>query len=56
MSFTIYLVGYAIMLVGLIMGANLMHVSAQWIGVGAVVLIGIGILHGVAATRNRDPS
>jgi hypothetical protein len=56
MSFAIYLVGYAIMLIGLVIGANLMHVPAQWIGVGAVVLIGVGILHGVSATRSRDPS
>jgi len=56
MSFSIYLVGYAIMLIGLIMGANLMHVPGQWIGVGSVVLIGIGILHAVASTRHKDPS
>jgi hypothetical protein len=56
MSFGIYLVGYIIMIVGLAIGAHLMHVSAQWIGVGVLVLVGAGILHGVTATRHRDPS
>ena len=37
-------------------GANLMHVPAQWIGVVVVVLIGIGILTGVTRTKQRDPS
>jgi hypothetical protein len=56
MSFGIYLVGYIIMIVGLGIGAHLMHVPAQWIGVGVLVLVGLGILHGVTATRHRDPS
>jgi hypothetical protein len=56
MSFGIYLVGYIIMIIGLAIGAHLLHVSAQWIGVGVLVLVGLGILHGVTATRHRDPS
>jgi hypothetical protein len=32
-----------------------MHVPAQWIAVGAIVLIGVGILKGVKATRQKDP-
>ena len=56
MSFGIYLIGYIIMIVGLAIGAHLLHVSAQWIGVGVLVLVGVGILHGVTATRHRDPS
>jgi hypothetical protein len=56
MSFGIYLIGYIIMIVGLGIGAHLMHVPTQWIGVGVLVLVGLGILHGVTATRHRDPS
>jgi hypothetical protein len=56
MSFGIYLVGYIIMIIGLAIGAHLMHVPPRWIGVGALVLVGLGILHGVTATRHRDPS
>jgi hypothetical protein len=56
MSFGIYLVGYFIMIVGLGLGAHFMHVPPRWIGVGVLVLVGLGILHGVTATRQRDSS
>jgi uncharacterized membrane protein len=56
MSFGIYAAGYAILIGGLIYGAHLMHVPARWIVVGAIVLLGLGILSGVKATRQRDPS
>jgi hypothetical protein len=55
MSFGIYLIGYLIMIVGLGIGAHLLHIAPQWIGVGVLVLAGLGILHGVTATRQRDP-
>jgi uncharacterized membrane protein len=54
MSFGIYLVGYVIVIAGLIYGASLMHVPIHWIVVGALVLVGIGILTGVKATRQKD--
>ncbi len=44
------------MICGLIYGAHLIHIPAHWIAVGAVVLLGIGILSGVKATRQRDPA
>ena len=56
MSFGIYLVGFIIMIAGLAAGAWLLHVQAQWIGVGELILIGLGILLGVTTTRQRDPS
>jgi hypothetical protein len=55
MSFAIYGIGFAILIGGLIYGAYLLHVPAHWIVVGAVVLLGIGILTGVKATRQKDP-
>jgi uncharacterized membrane protein len=55
MSFGLYAAGYAIVICGLIYGAYLMHVPAHWIVVGAVVMLGIGILSGVKATRQKDP-
>jgi hypothetical protein len=54
MSFGIYAAGFAIMIAGLAYAAHLVHMPAHWIFVGAVVLIGIGILSGVKATRQRD--
>jgi hypothetical protein len=56
MSFGLYLVGFIILIVGLAMGAHMMHVAPRWIGVGVVVLAGIGILSGVTHTRGRDSS
>jgi hypothetical protein len=56
MSFTIYAIGFLIMLGGLMWGAHLMHIPLHWIGVGAVVLLGVGILTAVKNTRQKDPS
>lgn len=54
MSFGIYAVGFAILIVGLIYGAYLLHLPAHRIVVGAIVLLGAGILSGVKATRQKD--
>lgn len=56
MSFGIYSVGFAILIGGLIYAATLVHMPARWIVVGAVVLLGLGILTGVKATRQKDPA
>jgi hypothetical protein len=56
MSFGIYAVGYALVIAGLTYGAHLLHVPTHWVVVGAIVLLGLGILSGVKATRQRDPS
>lgn len=55
MSFGIYSIGFAIVIGGLIYGAYLLHVPTHWIAVGAVVLVGVGILKGVKSTRQKDP-
>ena len=55
MSFGLYSIGFAIVIGGLIYAAYLMHIPAHWIAVGAVVLLGVGILSGVKATRQKDP-
>jgi hypothetical protein len=55
MSFGIYSIGFAIMIGGLIYGGYLLHVPAHWIAVGAIVLLGVGILKGVTTTRSKDP-
>jgi hypothetical protein len=54
MSFGLYVGGFAILIVGLIYGAFLAHVPTHWIVVGSFVLLGIGILSAVKATRQRD--
>jgi hypothetical protein len=54
-SFGLYLVGYIVLMVGLAIGAYLLHVPPRWIAVGIICMMGIGILTGVTTTRHRDP-
>jgi hypothetical protein len=56
MSFGIYIAGYIIFIIGVAMGASLLHVPQKWIGVGVLCMIGIAIIHGVTATRQKDPT
>lgn len=56
MSFGLYSIGFVLVIGGLIYGAYLMHVPAHWIAVDAIVLLGLGILTGVKATRQKDPA
>jgi len=55
MSFGLYIVGYIVLVVGLAIGANMLHVPPRWIGVGVICLVGLGILSGVTHTRSKDP-
>jgi len=54
-SFALYVIGMLVIIGGLAYGASLAGLSTQWIAVGAVVLLGIGIVAGVSKTRRRDP-
>ena len=56
MSFSIYLIGFIIMVIGMAMGAYFLHVPPKWITVGVIVMAGLGILLGVTNTRQRDSS
>ena len=56
MSFALYVIGFLIMLAGLVYGATILHISTQWIVVGTIVLLGFGLLTGVKATRQKDPN
>jgi len=55
MSFNLYLVGYVILIVGLALGAYWLHVDPKWITVGVICLVGIAFIHGVTATKQKDP-
>jgi hypothetical protein len=54
MSFGLYVLGFVVLICGLAWGATLLHIPTKWIGVGVVSLIGLGIMSGVAKTRQRD--
>jgi len=55
MSFGIYIGGYIILIVGLALGAHLLQVPPKWIVVGVICLVGLAVVHGVTATRQKDP-
>ncbi len=56
MSFGIYAAGYAVMIVGLLYLAHLMHIPQSYMIAGGIILVGMGILMGVQNTRQRDKS
>jgi hypothetical protein len=54
-SFGLYVIGFIILAAGMIYGAWLLHVPQSWIIVGALVVIGLGVMSAVSHTRRRDP-
>jgi hypothetical protein len=56
MSFALYMVGFAIFMGGLVWGAFEAGVPPVYIGIGALVILGIGIFSAVGRTRSKDPS
>jgi hypothetical protein len=56
MSFGLYAGGFLVMICGLVYAAHLAHMPPHWIAAGAVILLGLGILSAVKATRQKDPA
>lgn len=56
MSFALYMIGFIIFLAGCIWGASVAGVPTVYIGIGALILLGIGIFSAVGRTRSKDPS
>ena len=54
-SFGTYLVGFLILIIGLAIAAYLLGVSSTWILVGAVILIGIGVVSATTRGKMKDP-
>ena len=54
-SFGIYIIGFIVLIIGLALAATMLGANSLWVGIGAVVLIGIGILTGVSKTKAKDP-
>ena len=54
-SLAIYILGMVVLIGGLAYGAYLAGLAPQWIGVGAIVLLGSGIVTAVSRTRSQDP-
>ncbi len=56
MSFGIYLFGIILLIVGVIYAAALLHAPTHWLVVGALLMLGAGVVAAVKATRQRDPA
>lgn len=54
-SFGLYVIGFIILAAGMIYGAWLLHIPQSWIIVGALVVIGLGVMSAVSHTKRRDP-
>jgi hypothetical protein len=54
-SFSTYLIGFIVLIIGLAVAAYLVGVPQMWIGVGVIVMIGIAILTGTSRTKTKDP-
>lgn len=53
-SFAIYLFGFLIFIGGLVWAAVALGLPAQWVAIGAVVLLGLGVITAVTHTRRKD--
>jgi len=53
-AFVLYVGGFIVLLGGLVYGAFLLHVPHTWIIVGALVMIGLGVMSAVSRTKQRD--
>ncbi|CAH0350731.1 hypothetical protein [Aquabacterium sp. CECT 9606] len=56
MSFALYLVGFLLITGGVAWGLVVAGVPHLYIGIACLILLGLGIVTGVAKTRTRDPS
>jgi len=54
-SFSTYLIGFIVLIIGLAIAAVLVGVSTTWVVVGCIVLIGLGILTATTRTKTKDP-
>jgi len=56
MSFALYLLGFVLLTGGIAWGLVLAGVPYTYVAIACVILVGLGIITGVARTRSKDPS
>ena len=54
-AFGLYVIGFLVLLCGLIYAAWLVHIPQTWIVVGTLIVVGIGVMSAVSHTKRRDP-
>jgi hypothetical protein len=55
MSFALYMLGFAILLVGVAWGLITAGVPQIWVIIASLVMLGLGIMAGVTRTKPKDP-
>jgi len=55
MNFWIYLTGIAVVIGGIAWGLSVAHVSATYIMIVCLIMLGIGIMAAVTHMRQKDP-
>ena len=55
-NMTIYLIGVAILIAGMAWGASVAGLSPTWIAIGALILLGVGIVGAVGRARRPEHS
>ena len=56
MSFSLYLIGFLLLIAGIAWALTTAGVAPLYVTIGCVILLGIGIVTGVSKTRAKDPS
>ena len=54
-SFSTYMIGFVVLVLGLAVAAYLLNLPPMWIAVGVIVLIGLGILMATSRPKPKDP-
>ncbi|MBB3763016.1 hypothetical protein [Sphingomicrobium lutaoense] len=51
----LYFIGFLIVIAGLAYGAMMLGVPPVWIGIGAAILVGFGLMSTITNTKRREP-
>jgi len=54
-SFSTYLIGFIVLIIGLAIAAIMVGVPQVWVIIGAIILIGIAIVTATTRTKTKDP-
>jgi len=55
-NFFVYMIGVIVVVAAVAYGASVAGLGAVWVGVGAAILLGLGIMGAVVKTRQKEPS
>lgn len=56
MSFALYIVGLLLLVGGIAWGLVTAGLSATYVGIACLIVLGIGVMMAVSRTRTKDPS